>query len=132
MLTVKASAKPSAMHGIGLFADQKIKKGTITWKFDAKFDILFDPKEINLMPKIQKEFIMHFSYLSKKTNKYVFSIDDSRFTNHSANNNIDSIEMPGEPELCGVAKKDIAIGEELTVNYRLFDVEDAASKELFK
>lgn len=30
MLTVKASARPSKIAGIGLFADEKIPKGTVT------------------------------------------------------------------------------------------------------
>ena len=44
MLTVLASAKPSPIHGVGLFADEFIPKGTIMWRFDPTFDIFF-PKD---------------------------------------------------------------------------------------
>lgn len=130
MLTIKASAKPSKINGIGLFADEKIKKGTVTWKLNRRFDILFDPEEVEEMPKDQQELIDHYAYLSIKLGKYVYSIDDSRFTNHSATqNNINTVNLPGEPETCGVANRDIEIGEELLVNYRTFDAHDENSKD---
>jgi uncharacterized protein len=129
MLLVKASAKPSIIHRIGLFADQKIPKETFTWKFDSRFDLLFDPEELEKMPELQRNFIDNYSYLSKKSHKHVFSIDDARFTNHSKNNNIDLVEIPNEPELCGVANRDIEIGEELFVNYRILDAYDEKNSE---
>ncbi|TSC62723.1 MAG: nuclear protein SET [Parcubacteria group bacterium Gr01-1014_48] len=130
MLTIKASAKPSKIEGIGLFADEKILKGTVTWKFNPRFDILFDPEEVKQMPSELHEFIIRCAYLSTTTGKYVFSIDDSRFTNHSSvKNNINVVSFPGEPETLGVANRDIEKGEEILVNYRAFDAHDENSKE---
>ncbi len=131
MLTVKTALGMSKINGIGLFADEDIPKGTITWKFNPKFDILFDPVEVKKMLEREQKLIDHFSYLSKTTGKYVYSIDDSRFTNHSINNNIDSIPFPGEAEACGVANKDIKKGEEMTANYRTFDKYDETSTEKY-
>ena len=129
MLTVKASAKPRKINGIGLFADEEITKGTTTWKFNPRFDIVFDPEEVNQMPPKHRELIGRYASLSKITGKYIYSIDDSRFTNHSIHNNIDAVASPGEPELLGVANRDIGKGEEMLVNYRSFDAADAGSKE---
>jgi len=130
MLTVKASAKPSQIEGIGLFADEKIPKGTITWRFNPRFDILFDREEVEQMPPYHRELIDRYAYLSTTTGKYVYSIDDSRFTNHSSvKNNIDVVSFPGEPETLGVANRDIEKGEEILANYRLFDAHDENSKE---
>ena len=42
MLLIKASARPSKINGIGLFADQEIPKGTQIWKFNQQFDRIFD------------------------------------------------------------------------------------------
>ncbi len=132
MLMIKASAKPSVINGIGLFADEMIKKGTITWKFDPRFDILFDPQEVEKMNMDQQALIKRYSYLSKKLNKYVYSIDDSRFTNHSAKNfNVDSVEMLDDIELCGMANRNIEIGEEILVDYRQFDSHDENSEETY-
>src|SRR3989344_4164119 len=130
MLTVKASAKPSKIEGIGLFADEKILKGTVTWRFNPRFDILFDHAEVKQMSPEHRELIDHYAYLSTTTGKYVYSIDDSRFTNHSSvKNNIDVVPSPGEPETLGVANRDIEKGEEMLVNYRAFDAHDENSKE---
>ena len=35
MLLVKTRLAPSPIAGIGLFADEDIKKGTVTWRFMA-------------------------------------------------------------------------------------------------
>jgi len=132
MLTVKASARPSKIQGIGLFADEKILKGTITWRFNSRFDILFDPEEVKKMSQQHQELIDRYAYLSITTGKYVYSIDDSRFTNHSSvNDNIDVMIVPGEPETVGVANRDIEEGEEMLVNYRDFDKQDENSTEAY-
>jgi uncharacterized protein len=132
MLTVKASAKASPINGIGLFADEKIPKGTITWKFDSQFDIVFDPKDVAAMSKYKQDMINTYAYLSKESGKYVYSIDDSRFTNHSSKDpSVGTVALTGEVETCGIALRDIEIGEELTINYRLFDVHDENSGEAY-
>ncbi len=132
MLTVKASAKPSAIQGIGLFADEHISKGTTMWKFNPRFDIVFDPEEVKLMPPEHRELIERYAYLSTEMGKYIFPIDDSRYTNHSSlKNNMDSVLFPGEVETRGVANRDIEKGEEILVNYRTFDAHDETSEEAY-
>lgn len=132
MLMIKASAKPSKVHGMGLFADERIPKGTITWKFHPRFDLLFDLAEVEKMPPAHQELIKTYAYLSAESGKYVYSIDDSRFTNHSATkNNIDVTLIPGEIESVGVANRDIEVGEEILVNYRMFDIHDLKSNEAY-
>jgi SET domain-containing protein len=132
MLLVKTKIGQSNINGIGLFADQFIPKGTITWRFNPRFDILFDPREVSEMSDQQQDLIEHFAYLSNKSGKYVYSIDDTRFTNHSNNPNIDNTTvLPGDIEVCGIAKRDIQAGEELTINYKLIDSNDAKSEEKY-
>jgi len=132
MLTVKASAKPSSINGIGLFADEKIPKGTVMWKYDPRFDISYSPEEVENFPAMQQDQIDRYAYLSKTSGKYIYSMDDSRFTNHSSQNpNEDVVQFPNEPETCGVANRDIEIGEEILVNYRLFDAKDETSEETY-
>lgn len=130
MLMVEASVRASDINGWGLFADKKIPKGTIVWSFDSDMDILFDPENIELMEKNKKEFIKKYAFLSSRLNKYVFSLDDSRYMNHSSTNpNIDSISIPESLENIGIAIKDIEVGEEILVNYKLFDEADKTSPE---
>lgn len=129
MLTVRAGVKPSEIQGVGLFADEKILKGTVIWKFDPRFDILFDPEEVKRMPEVQRDLIHYYAHLSSVTGKYVYSIDDSRFTNHSIHGNMDDVAFAGEPETRAVANRDIEAGEELLDDYRSFDAHDATSDE---
>lgn len=131
MLVVKTKIAPSKIQGIGLFADQFIAKGTVTWKFDLRFDLYFSTDQVNDMPATQKELILTYAYLSKVSGKYVYSIDNTRFTNHSANPNIaeDASLSQGEEEICTVATRDIEIGEEMTVDYRAIDSSDENSTE---
>ena len=131
MLTILASAKPSKIHGVGLFADEFIPKGTITWRFDPAWDIVFPKDEVEKMPEYQKRLIKFFAYFSSKRQAYIYSIDDGRFLNHSAHPNHDVLPVQDEVELCNVANRNIQIGEELTVDYRLFDDIDAKSNEEF-
>ena len=128
MLTILASARPSSIHGVGLFADQFIPKGTITWRFDPVFNVVFPKDEVEKMPEHQKRLIKFFAYFSTKRRAYVYSIDDSRFLNHSIHPNHDILPIPNEVELCNVANRDIQIGEELTVDYRAFDDIDKKSR----
>jgi SET domain-containing protein len=131
MLVVKTKIGQSKVEGIGLFADQFIPKGTVTWKFDPRFDIYFDPKEVERMSELQKNLIIHFAYLSKKSGKYVYSIDNTKFTNHSTSPNIaeDDKLSEGDAEICTVAIRDIQIGEEMTIDYRAIDAVDETSNE---
>ncbi len=130
MLTVKASAKPSKIEGLGLFANEKIPKGTVVWKYDPRFDIGFSPQEVDQMSNMQKGLLERYSYLSERQNKYIISFDDSRFTNHSSiNNNVDVVEIPGDIETAAVANRDIEKGEEILINYKSFDANDAVSND---
>mgnify|MGYP001571697633 CR=1 FL=1 len=132
MLTVKASAKPSDINGIGLFAEEKILKGTITWKFNPKFDLVFDVEEVEKMAEAQRAMFEKTGFISKKTGKYIYSIDDSRFCNHSSKgNNIDFFYSEDEPEGYGITNRDIEEGEELLVNYRQFDKWEETSNKTY-
>lgn len=127
---VKASVGKSDINGWGLFAEEKIPKGTITWKLDPDLDIFFDPQEVELMDGPKRDFIKKYALLSSRLKKYIFSLDDSRYTNHSSKNpNTDSISVPESPENIGIAIRDIEAGEEILVNYKLFDENDKTSKE---
>ncbi len=124
MLLVKTLIAPSTIHGVGLFADQDISKRTILWRFNPHFDIVFDDPELKNVPDIQRDFIRHFGYLSQKLGKFVLCTDGAMFMNHSSTPNSGEISEEGGMEDSNIALRDIAKGEELTVDYRLFDLND--------
>lgn len=39
MLLIPATPRPSTIHGIGLFADAPIPKGTVIWRFSPGLDL---------------------------------------------------------------------------------------------
>lgn len=129
MLKVKTIVKESNIQGLGLFAAEEIPKGTVIWEYNQMFDITFTKEQYDNMSDFEKNLLKTYSYFNKKKNAYIYSIDDSRFTNHSAlNPNEDIVDFGGE-ETSAVANRDIHIGEEILVNYRLFDDNDAQSDE---
>ena len=79
MLTVKTSVRQSDIEGMGLFAEEKISKGTAVWKYDPRFNIPFDVQEVEKLPILQKELVQRYAYLSTESGKYIYCIDDARF-----------------------------------------------------
>ncbi|MCR4334782.1 MAG: SET domain-containing protein [Patescibacteria group bacterium] len=115
MLKVKTKLQMSHIHGIGLFADQFIPKGTITWEYDPHFDISYTEQELKKLPKWTKEQFLKYSYFDEKIKKYILCADDQRFINHSIDPNI--LSTPNFDK----AGKDIQPGEELVCNYKDYE-----------
>ncbi len=130
MLTVQTYIQQSLIEGLGLFTAQAIPKGTVVWKFDPRFDLVFDPADVAQMSEVERSLIEKYAYLSSKSGKFVFSIDNTRFTNHSSlHSNIEMVHVDDEPETRAVASRDIEVGEEILENYRDFDANDETSSE---
>ncbi|MES2749425.1 MAG: SET domain-containing protein [Patescibacteria group bacterium] len=115
MLRVKTKIKTSEVNGIGLFADQFIPAGTVTWKYDQGFDPHFTIEQFESLPDFTKETILTHGYFDHQLNVYILCSDDQRFINHSQNPNITS--TPSED----VANKDIHPGDELTCDYSQYE-----------
>lgn len=121
MLMVKTKVKPSRTHGMGLFADQDIKKGTVTWRFMPGLDLIV-PQDILLqISEPSRKQFLNYCYVDKYTKNFILCFDDERFINHSEKPNI--IQSDVEDETLGVeiAARDIKKGEELLCDYREFD-----------
>lgn len=116
MFTIKTNIKHSNIHGLGVFAEEKLKKGDIIWKFQPGFDQVISSDAYNQLPPIAKNCIDHFGYYNKEEGGYILCGDDARFTNHSNTPNMELFD-----EISSVATKDINIGDEITENYYIFD-----------
>ena len=84
MLTIKASAKPSKIHGIGLFADQDIPSGTVMWRFDPNIDKSFSEYDLNRLDIKEKGFILGHAYHSITSKRWILAGDDACYANHSS------------------------------------------------
>lgn len=119
MLLVKTKIGPSTIHGIGLFADQYISKGTPVWEFTSGFDIECSVSDLDRLSEPARERFLHYCYLDPDTKKYVLCADDARFFNHSETPNIICPDQDGPDR----ATRDIQPGEELTYDYRTGDMD---------
>lgn len=115
MLLVKTKIGPSTIEGIGLFAAEPIAKGTKVWEFHPKLDTLWVKAEIDVLSPASREQFNRYSFFDTTHETYMFCGDDGRFFNHSDDPNCDD-----SMNNATFAVRDIAIGEELTVNYKDF------------
>lgn len=118
MLRVKTTIGPSSIHGTGLFADQLIPKGTVTWEYDPKLDVSITKEELDKLPQPSKDYFLYYSYYDKERDIYVLPTDALRFINHSEDASKRNIDSTPDKD---VANRDIMPGEELLCDYRLFD-----------
>ncbi|MFA6514946.1 MAG: SET domain-containing protein [Candidatus Paceibacterota bacterium] len=121
MMTVKTKIDKSSIHGIGLFADEFIPKGTKIWEFTPGFDLKFTPEQIKELPKAVQEYLGIYAWLSKKSGMYCFSSDNGKYFNHSKNNNVQSYYLEGHHEVITYALRDIKKGKELLDDYNSFE-----------
>ena len=116
MLLIDTYVAPSAIEGLGLFAATDIKRGTPVWKFDQKFDLLFERAEIAGFPEAQRRLMERYSYpVAAGSSVMIYETDNGRFINHSEDPNTDCTD----PAIV-TARRDIAAGEEITNNYAEF------------
>jgi Proteins containing SET domain len=118
---VKTRLGPSKIHGVGLFADQFITKGTTTWMYAPGFDLRIEPDDLLKLSESARKMFWQYAYVDKYNSHYILCFDDERFINHSDNPNIIQKRKDGELEGIEVADRDIQLGEELLVNYYDFD-----------
>jgi SET domain-containing protein len=132
MLLVKTKVAPSPVHGLGLFADQFIPKGTRIWEYSEVVDSRFDASRlVGLTEKEQDELLKH-SYLNPSSGLYVVCGDDARYMNHADDPNTEDVGYDDglvNGEGITVAARDIQPGEEIFSDYRAFDA-DARNGEL--
>jgi uncharacterized protein len=125
-LYVETRLKESPIHGLGVFAAHDIKKGTVIWKYDPKFDLTISRAEIEQLPEPCRRQVLNYAYRCGADDLYIVGVDDSRYMNHSATPNTEE-DFSIDPRGLTVASRDIKAGEELTADYFEFDL-DAAEK----
>lgn len=116
MFKVATYLAPSPIHGTGVFTAVPIPAGAVIWGYDHPVDWEIRPEEMLSIPEPFQSRFRHFSYLDER-GVYVLCGDNARFMNHSLTPNCD------DSGVATVAARDIAVGEELTCDYRSFDLE---------
>lgn len=119
MLLVKTYLAESGIHGIGLFAAQPVRKGTVVWRLDPTLDLELTEAQIEALAPPARDQIRKYTYLDLVRGTYVLCGDDARFFNHSDEPNCH--DFPDADGGTTVAARDIDEGEELTSDYSRFD-----------
>jgi SET domain-containing protein len=117
MMLIETSLRNSSIEGVGLFATQFIPSGTIIWKLDERFDLLFPEHVVAGFPAGMREYFTRYGYPHMERDGFiVIELDHGRFMNHS--------EFPNtnftRPDI-GWTIADIQEGQEITCNYYEFD-----------
>jgi SET domain-containing protein len=122
VLLVSASVRPSAIHGLGCFTNERIAKGQIVWQFDARLDRAIPASEVPALPSPAQEFLRMYGYLEVRDGLKVYTLcgDHAKHMNHSQAANLASESADTDRAL-----RDIEMGEELTCNYFEFDLDGA-------
>ena len=119
MMLVRTYAAPSAVEGVGVFAAEKIRKGTLIWQYQPSFDRLVPAEMLLTASPVIQEFLRKYAYPAHdEPGMLVIEVDNGRLMNHSEEPNTDFTKITE-----GYAIRDIADGEELLCDYREFDPE---------
>jgi uncharacterized protein len=124
MLMVKTRIAPSSIAGIGVFADQDIPAGTVTWRFVPGYDLLLTQSAIDALPEPARSSLLDLAYYHAATDCYVLCADNARFMNHADEPNTAGVHVNDAIERDDIATRDIRVGEEMTCDYRLFDADE--------
>lgn len=119
-MLVPVRVAPSPIHGVGVFAVQKIPKGSEVWRFTPEFDQELDPEVLETLPEHIRERMLHYGYIDHQVKRLILCCDDARLINHSDTPNLRT-DYDADKYGADFAIRDILPGEELTVDYREFE-----------
>jgi uncharacterized protein len=116
VLLVRVRIANSPIHGLGVFAAGSIAKGTPVWRFTPGFDLDLDPALVQAQPAHFRQALLRYGYVDLRLQRFILCCDDARFLNHSDEPNLRA-DFAADPYGVDFAARDIAAGEELTVDY---------------
>lgn len=113
MLLIPTYVAASGIHGLGVYAAKKIKKGQKVWIFDPHWDHQISDQDFDGLAQVQKKFLKIYAYHNQHHGPgFILESDNGRFMNHSEAPNLDFANLDG------FALRDIEKDEELTCDYR--------------
>jgi len=120
MLLVPTRLAQSPIHGFGVYVVAPIPKGMPVWRFERGLDMEFAPDIVETLPEHVRTFFSHYGYLDRNVKRIILCFDDARFVNHSDTPNV-ATDYAQDAYGLDAALRDIAAGEELTMNYEGFE-----------
>lgn len=119
MIHIKYKLKASDLHGIGLFADQDIKKGELIYTASPVLDVNISEEQFGELDEKEKKEVQYWGFYIESEKLWHVDFDVSRFVNHSFDATVTQDKNYTDAYL--IAAKDVKFGEELTQNYLEFE-----------
>lgn len=117
MMTIETEVREAAGKGLGLFTVHLVKKGDVVWEYDEHFCKTFTQEQVDKMGPVQRSFLQTYAYVVPgNEGLWELDLDNGRFMNHSDDPNTDYNDQKGW------ATRDIQAGEEITCDYKTFDI----------
>jgi hypothetical protein len=114
MMMVDTELRASAIHGIGVFLLEPVRRGDLIWQFDGRIDRVYSETELESLPERMRSFLRTYSTLHEPTGLWVLCGDNGRHFNHSDTPNTMSHAIAFGRD---TAADDLPIGTELTSDY---------------
>ena len=130
MLHIKYKLKESSLHGIGLFADEKIEKGLVVYTASPLLDVNITRAQFASLEENEKKEVGYWGFWNEPNNVWHVDFDVSKFINHSFQPTITQDSNHQDAYL--VATRDIEPGDELTQNYLEFETKEDLQKRGIK
>lgn len=124
MLCVPTYVAPSAIAGVGLHAATDLPAGTVIWAYTEGVDWRLSAQELAGFPEPYRTRLRHYVY-QEDDGTFVLCGDNAKFMNHSDTPNCDDPEGAHT-----VTNRYVRAGEELTCDYRAFDLETRRQGQL--
>jgi SET domain-containing protein len=122
MIHINYKLKSSDLHGVGLFADQPIKRGDLIYTASPLLDLNITQEQFDSLEQKEKDEILWWGFFDQPSQKWHVDFDVSKFINHSEKANVTQDENYKEAYL--IATRDIESAEELTQNYLEFETQE--------
>jgi SET domain-containing protein len=90
------------------------------WRFTPELDLDLDPALLERQPQHLREYLRTYGYVDLRLKRYILCCDEARFINHSVTPNLRP-DFARDRYGVDMAVRDIAAGEELTVDYRILE-----------
>lgn len=116
MLRVPTYVAPSRIAGMGLFSAGPLAPGVRIWEYTEGVDWRIAPEDFEGFPEPYRSLLGHWAY-QEGSGAYVLCQDNAKFMNHHDDPNCTDAD-----ERFTVTVRAVAAGEELTCDYREFDI----------
>lgn len=122
MIHIRYKLDRSAIHGIGIFADQDIQEGQLIYTVSPLLDVNITQEQFDSLSAEEKKEVRYWGYWFAPEKVWHVDFDHIHFINHSfVPNTVQDFSSSGHPL---TATRDIKTGEELTQNYLDFESEE--------